>query len=129
MRAACMAVEVLHAKGIVHRDLRKENLVRLGPKSWMLIDYELAACADKPVKSKPKGWDEGTLDSEQQYTRESDMHQLGLLLKDLLKEAGVACDPNTPAYRFAEDLVCKRLTAQQALAQSWLRQARDREDS
>jgi hypothetical protein len=64
----------------------------------------------KSVHSQPKGWDKDTLDRDQQCIKESDMHQ----------EAGVACGPDTPAHRFAEDLVQKRLTAQQALEQSWL---------
>lgn len=120
IRAVCMAVKLLHAQGIVHRDLRKENLVRLGPKSWMLIDYELAARDGKFVHNQPKGWDKDTLDREQRYTKESDMHQMGLLLKGMLQEAGVACGPDTPAHRFAQDLVQKQLTAQQALEHSWL---------
>lgn len=39
----CYAARALHARGLVHRDLRLANLVQLGPKHFTVIDLESAA--------------------------------------------------------------------------------------
>ncbi|RIA81356.1 hypothetical protein C1645_837138 [Glomus cerebriforme] len=47
LRAAILdvlkTVKILHINGVVHRDIRWENIVRLMDNNWMLIDFEEAA--------------------------------------------------------------------------------------
>jgi tRNA A-37 threonylcarbamoyl transferase component Bud32 len=43
IRDVLNVVIILHANGIVHRDIRWENIIRLTNDGWILIDFEEAA--------------------------------------------------------------------------------------
>lgn len=43
--ACCTAAQILHAKGLVHRDLRMGNIVQRGPSQYLVIDLESVAWA------------------------------------------------------------------------------------
>ena len=84
-RACCKAAQILHNAGIVHRDLRKENVVCLAPGKWMVIDLEHAAKADQTVLPEYQliAWDDNTLDvqgQQRRYTRASGMYLVDCLL-------------------------------------------------
>ena len=122
-RAAALA---LHRVGIVHRDLRKENLVCVSVsaigKQWMVIDLEMAAKADQCVNETKRlsAWDANTLDvrdGKQAYTCMSDMYLIGKLLQDI----GGSGMPQQ-AKEFTLKLKSKLLTAEQALQQPYIQE-------
>jgi Protein kinase domain len=119
-RACCKAAQILHNAGIVHRDLRKENIVCLAPAHWMVIDLEHAAKADQIVQSDYRlvAWDDNTLDVQGQqllYTRGSDMYLIGCLLAKV-----GANSMSHQAQQFVNRLKAKSLSAADALGDPWL---------
>ena len=119
-RACCKAAQILHDAGIVHRDLRQENVVCLARARWMVIDLEHAAKTDQVVQSNYKliAWDDNTLDRQGQqhiYTRRSDMYLIGCLLA---KVGATSMPPQ--AQQFVDRLKAKSLSAADALSDPWL---------
>jgi len=49
VRAVLRALEALHARGLVHRDVRWPNVLRSADKEWLLADFELADVAGAPL--------------------------------------------------------------------------------
>jgi serine/threonine protein kinase len=70
---------VLHDRGIVHRDIRRENIVR-STESWVLIDWEMAGPADEKVWWRSQGLPDSVRHGDQPYTRKADLWQVGKLL-------------------------------------------------
>jgi serine/threonine protein kinase len=62
----CEALCVLHQAGLVHRDIRKDNLVQIGDTDYMLIDLETVADADAAALPENfavfRDWDNRTLE-------------------------------------------------------------------
>jgi serine/threonine protein kinase len=119
-RACCKAAQILHNAGIVHRDLRKENIVCLAPGKWMVIDLEHAAKADQTVPPDYHliAWDDNTLDvqgQQRRYTRASDMYLIGCLLAKV-----GATSMSHQAQQFVDRLKAKSLSAADALGDPWL---------
>lgn len=122
--ACCKALQVLHAAGITHTDIREENTVWLGDDDAMLIDLEYCRVEKSPLPDglTLRGWDDGTLDmasGKKRYTAASDMYSLGKMLHRLL--AAVPGNLSALADDFTRKLMAKELTAAQALAHDWLR--------
>ena len=120
----CRAVQYLHDAGVVHRDIRWPNIVRLDDRHWMVVDLEDAAKApsELPATYNLSGWDEDTCDPGQApgtkvYSTLSDMHQIGKLLQPHLARL-----PGIPpaAHDFVRKLLGKELTAGEALQAAWL---------
>ena len=85
----------------------------------MVIDLETAALADQmpPPEYRLVSWDAHTLDDQGRYTKGSDMHQIGTMLR--------SCSTarlSSGAADFIAALEAKRLDAQGALQHSWLQQ-------
>ena len=111
----CKALSVLHKLGLVHRDVRLPNIVRL-EKHFMLIDLETVA--ESPFVLAEgfeyfRNWREEMLEGNQ-YTPASDMYQLGSVLENLpyLSTEG--------AKAFIKGLTSKQLSSQSALKDPWL---------
>ena len=49
VRAVLRALEALHARGLVHRDVRWPNVLRNAAGEWLLADFELADAAGEPL--------------------------------------------------------------------------------
>lgn len=129
--ATCVlqATQVLHSQGLVHSDIRMENVLWVDDQHAMLIDLENCrhAAAEVPKGLKLTDWDDGTLEqrsSKHFYTAASDLYQLGRLLQKL-PAAFVASDS---ARAFIQMLRSKRaldggaLTAEAALQHQWMQQ-------
>ena len=126
--ACCLAAKTLHAAGVVHRDLRLENVVRLDEHHWCVIDLEHAGEADRalPIDYKLRVWDEtvtepmtpvtGDTPVEHRYTTLSDMVLIGRLLRSAIAPNAVL----SPYFAsFLDRLAHKQLSAEEALG--WLR--------
>ena len=88
----------------------------------MVIDLETAAKADQVLPSNFRllDWsdntlDKDTLDKKSRFTKESDMHQIGVALLSC-NIAGLSEE----AKNFIDMLKCKRLDAAGALQHVWL---------
>jgi serine/threonine protein kinase len=62
----CEALCILHQAGLVHRDIRKDNLVQIGDTDYMLIDLETVADSDAAALPEYfavfRDWDNRTLE-------------------------------------------------------------------
>ncbi len=113
--ACCQAAQILHSKGLVHRDLRWGNIVQIDPSSkYMVIDLESAAAAS-PLVKLPQGFanvlrtcTQSALD-DGCYTTRSDMYSMGVLLEEAYGR------PSQAGSAFICQLKQKALSAAQAL--------------
>lgn len=115
-------MHALHRHGLVHRDFRLDNVVRISDNSWMVIDLELSSkCPTKlPSNYTQKGWDHATTEpcgtDHKLFTPlSSDMYQIGVMLSPLVKPSY-----SQAAHRFIAGLMAKSLSADQALLHEWL---------
>lgn len=119
----CKAALLLHQAGVVHRDVRLDNVTQLGRHRYMLIDLETVAAADAaalPPTFSLTGWGSSTLDSHRRFTPESDMHQIGALLDEVFSTNGIA--GAAAAGAFIDKLKRKLFSAAAALQDPWLAQ-------
>ena len=100
--------------------------------SWaladMVIDLEAAGrrTAEGQRKAEPlaegfslNGWDSKTLTKSRRYNVYSDMHQIGLLIDEQLREA--VHHPSQAGSDFVQRLVDKKLSARCALKDAWFK--------
>jgi hypothetical protein len=114
-RCVCEALRVLHTNGLVHRDIRLENIVQTSQHQFVLIDLEAAAvCPNEVGGFSLRNWSSDTLD-DGVYTKMSDMYQLGRLLVSMRE-----CLNTTDAESFIQQLLSKNLSAEVALNDIWL---------
>ncbi|KAG0598473.1 hypothetical protein M758_12G076900 [Ceratodon purpureus] len=116
-QCVCQALCTLHSAGLVHRDVRLPNIVRLPDTKFMLIDLEYVA--DSPFilfdGFKPSsGW-YPEMYVGNQYTPFSDMYSIGKLLDAHLPGARTA-----HAEDFIRKLPDKQLSSSQPLQHPWL---------
>lgn len=86
--ASCEAARILHAKGLVHRDLRFANIIELARRQCAVIDMESVAevsSAALPVDFEQvlKTCTPSALDAQRHYTEVSDIYSIGTLLEGL----------------------------------------------
>ena len=111
--ACCRAAQILHARQLVHRDLRMGNVVQLGPSKYMVIDLESTATVSQPPLPGDfcnilRTCTSDTLENGR-YTTASDMYSIGLLLED------ASMQPSAGATTFIGCLKQKLLSADHAL--------------
>ncbi|KAG0592450.1 hypothetical protein KC19_1G252500 [Ceratodon purpureus] len=112
----CEALSVLHEAGLVHRDIRLQNILQVSKEQFMLIDLETVAAS--PFRVPPgfkwfKEWSDATLEGAV-YTPLSDMYQLGILLERRMRwESPGAKD-------FIRRLKTKQCSAAMALDDPWI---------
>ncbi len=137
VHAILHALDKLHSLGLVHQDLRLENVLWRPQGKPFLTDLELAAKNDQKVKKLAlyftqavsciphmpmfqvpdniqfSEWDHGTLETRR-YTFGSDLYQVGRIMAKFsqLSDEGVA---------FRDQLLSKKLgTATEALKHGWI---------
>ena len=115
VRCVLLGLKRLHNGGYVHRDIRIPNILYVPGGSfgglYVLIDFEHGGYDGELMKMKElRGWDEGTLDDNGQYTTQSDLYELGKMLEEFhnLSNEG-------------RDLKRKCMTAAQALNHIWIK--------
>jgi hypothetical protein len=80
------ALMSLHDIGYVHRDIRWENVLKSGIKSWLLADFEEAAEAGQPLYPRTRSDAQHLLPREvlrspHHYTAKSDVWAVGMLMQ------------------------------------------------
>ena len=121
----CKAASLLHQAGVVHRDIRLDNVAQLGKHRYMLLDLETAAAAN--ARALPStfipftGWGNSVLDSHKRFTTMSDMHLIGALLEEVFSASGIASAAASRAL--IDKLKRKLLSATAALNDPWLAQS------
>ncbi|EFJ33399.1 hypothetical protein SELMODRAFT_407174 [Selaginella moellendorffii] len=91
IQSALHGLHALHQAGLVHRDIRWKNILKLPASngSWMLIDLETVWKTDCTPSCWLRAWDDNTL-VDGVYTRSSDLYLVGRLMesfRDLSPEA------------------------------------------
>ena len=119
----CKAAKLLHQAGIVHSDIRLDNVAQVGKHCYMLLDLESVAAAD--AGALPHGcsfacWDDVVLDCQNCFTTLSDMHVIGELLSYVMRMRRECIVPSAAAKIFVQKLVYKQLSASAALSDPWL---------
>jgi len=74
---------LLHAAGLVHRDLRWPNILRVAYNRWMIIDFELASEENQNVFWTGEALPKVVETKERGYTKQDDMWQVSRLLLDI----------------------------------------------
>ena len=97
-RDLLQTLQTVHAHGIVHRDVREDNIVRAD--CWLLIDFELAAPIGMPT-FWPGGDQPDAARQGEGWTPAMDLYQLGHMLCRLL---GTQAPSSAPARVFASQL-------------------------
>lgn len=121
--ACCKAAAMLHAKGLVHRDMRLANIIELARRQYVVIDMESVAEASSAPLRDPfvlKTCTPSTLDAQRCYTEASDMYSIGILLEGVCSH--FAHQPSQGLQNFISHLKSKQLTAAAAvgcLGTSW----------
>jgi hypothetical protein len=134
-RACCQALKALHDDGIVHRDVRLANVVRLGPRQWMLIDYEHCGKAGAPLPAsfRLQAWDgtetepvassAGGSPTRHVYDGRSDMVMLGRMLQQACRLQRVSPQCTEFVQKLLDRKQYKKLSAADALLEPWLQTA------
>ncbi|KAG0563060.1 hypothetical protein KC19_8G002200 [Ceratodon purpureus] len=116
-QCVCHVLCILHKAGLLHRDIRFPNIVRLSETEFMLIDFESVA---ESLFRLPegfrcfRGWCSKTLEGNV-YTPYSDMYSLGKLQEETLPNSRTSL-----AEEFVRKLTNKQLSASDALHDPWL---------
>jgi len=79
VRSVAATLKAVHSMGLVHRDVRWDNLLKLGSHEWLLIDWELAGNVGEKVwwhgKDLPPFAQRGEV-----YDVQGDLWQLGYMV-------------------------------------------------
>ena len=95
--------------------------MQLQPGSYMVIDLETVSKAQAkalPASFRLKDWGPQTLTRNRCYTSISDMHQIGVLIQQLLR--AMPSEPSADARAFKDLLINKKLSANNVLRHAWL---------
>ena len=117
----------LHAVGIVHRDLRWDNVARSEGFKYFLIDLEACAREGGAPTCRLKCWQSQTLeaapDGTERYTSASDIHLLGILLDSVahkLHHPPMSCTGRAFLDGLLNDDAAQRPSATAALEHAWI---------
>ena len=116
----------LHAAGIVHRDVRWENVARSEHFKYFLIDLESCAWEGGAPACSLGCWRSQTLeaapDGTARYTSASDIHLLGLLLDSVVHKLQPRLSTAGRDFlgRLLKDDASERLSATAALEHAWI---------
>ncbi|CAG8648985.1 6980_t:CDS:2, partial [Paraglomus brasilianum] len=121
IRDVLVAVEKLHKMNVVHRDIRRDNIVRLLDGSWMLIDFEEVArigdsrTAFSVAAPEYKG-------GQDFCNTAGDIWMVGNLLNDSRICDHIHIFPSAQQFRdkLTHENPNKRPTADEALRHEWL---------
>ena len=112
-------LKVVHAAGLVHRDVRIENIIQV-QQQYVLIDWELAGAANFDIFWRAKVMPQAVQDRLRPYQAVDDLWQVGIMARSQL----AFLDPHPLGVHLqaiASDLVAYRISdagqAQQRLAQ------------
>ncbi|PNH02294.1 hypothetical protein TSOC_011738 [Tetrabaena socialis] len=112
VRAVLEALAALHAKGLVHRDVRWPNLIRTARGAWLLIDLEHVGDAGRSCPpALPLCHAPGMLEAGSIFTTASD---LVMVAQQLLSGA-----PGPLVDELRQQLQARSLTAVEALQHAW----------
>jgi serine/threonine-protein kinase len=86
-RRICAGLAAAHAKGVIHRDLKPQNIMMNRRGEIMIMDFGLAAIADQLSGSEARNGTPAYMSPEQlkgtEVTLRSDIYALGLVLFEL----------------------------------------------
>jgi hypothetical protein len=86
-RRICAGLAAAHAKGVIHRDLKPQNIMMNRRGEIMIMDFGLAAIADQLSGSEARNGTPAYMSPEQlkgtEVTARSDIYALGLVLFEL----------------------------------------------
>lgn len=131
IRSVLTVLQVFHATGFVHRDIRWQNVLKSRPNSWLFADFEEAAqpgpldtsnrqnqhlyLAPEVLALDPQG--------KHQYGTNADVWAVGTLMRECNAASGEALSDTGQAFRdLLLSVVGTRPSAAEALDQAWLQQ-------
>lgn len=116
-RSCCKGLDLLHGKGLVHRDVRGANVLHTEDGGAAICDLDTVGPCDRIIHPELAGdaptiWmRNNVLSAERSYGKESDMCMLGVMLQNL-----PGARSWSKAYRnFCKALMQKKLSASAAV--------------
>ncbi len=86
-REICAGLAAAHSKGVIHRDLKPQNIMMNRQGDIMIMDFGLAAIANQLSGAEARNGTPGYMSPEQlkgtEVTAKSDIYSLGLVLYEL----------------------------------------------
>jgi serine/threonine protein kinase len=117
------ALQALHARGFVHRDVRWPNILKDAQNSWRLVDFELADrdSVVLPAQAVATNYLPPEVASGGMYTRAGDIYRVGKLLEEWASlRHKTLCEPAAAlSSTLCAATPASRLSASNALENAW----------
>lgn len=95
----CNGLEVIHQRGIVHRDIQPKNIIVSNERTLKLIDFDISRRSDRKKSKDTELLGTVGYAAPEQYgfsqtSNRSDIYSVGVVLKEILQNKGLSQNEN-----------------------------------